>query len=254
MDEFSIDMYHLAEYSETADIETSSEDYAQRFSGIIGGWFLKIQEEATLKMLGFCPGASILDVGGGHGQLTEALIQNGYKITVLGSSEICKKRIQKWVEQNRCDFKTGDILNLPYPDCAYDVVISYRLLPHVTRWRQLIAELTRVARKAVIVDYPVMLSVNCFSPLLYGFKKLSEGNTRPYTLFRESEIMQAFNSNRFVASARYPEFFFPMVIHRILKTPAFSLMTEKICRYVGLTFLFGSPVILKLIRKDQVIS
>ncbi|MGB3514268.1 MAG: hypothetical protein WBA93_34670 [Microcoleaceae cyanobacterium] len=51
---------------ETAEIETSSDDYASRFAGNIGAWLLKIQEEATLKMLAPHPNAKILDVGGGH--------------------------------------------------------------------------------------------------------------------------------------------------------------------------------------------
>jgi 2-polyprenyl-3-methyl-5-hydroxy-6-metoxy-1,4-benzoquinol methylase len=252
MDKRLLGNHSIGPYPETADIETSSEDYAQRFSGKIGEWFLKVQEEATLRMLSSCSGASVLDVGGGHGQLTEALIQNGYKVTVFGSSEICKNRIQKWLDQNRCDFRTGNLLDLPYPDCAYDIVISYRLLPHVMRWRQLIAELTRVARKAVIVDYPAIQSLNCLSPFLFNFKKLLEGNTRPYALFRKSEIIKAFEMNRFVVSAQFPEFFFPIVLHKILKSPAFSLTAEKLCRFVGLTFLFGSPIILKLVREHQV--
>jgi ubiquinone/menaquinone biosynthesis C-methylase UbiE len=247
-----ITMRSLDENTETADIETSSEDYAQRFSGKIGEWFLKVQEEATLRMINLYPSASILDVGGGHGQLTEALIRNECKITVLGSSQICKNRIRELVDQGRCEFTTGNILDLPYPDNAYDVVMSYRLLPHVTRWSKLIAELTRVARRAVIVDYPTIRSINCISPFLFDFKKRLEKNTRPYTLFRESELIEVFRSHRFVVSERYPEFFLPMALHRILKSPAFSSLAENVFHGIGLTSLFGSPVILKLTREDQV--
>jgi ubiquinone/menaquinone biosynthesis C-methylase UbiE len=244
-------MRSFAENPEKADIETSSEDYAQRFAGKIGEWFLKIQEEVTLRMMSLYPGASILDVGGGHGQLTEALIRNDFKITVLGSSEICKNRIREFVDQKRCEFKTGNILDLPCPDNAYDVVMSYRLLPHVMKWRKLIAELTRVARRAVIVDYPAIRSINCVSPYFFGFKKRLEKNTRPYTLFRESELIEEFKSHHFVASERYPEFFLPMALHRILRSPAFSSLAENVFHVIGLTSLFGSPVILKLTREDR---
>ena len=67
-------MVSTGDFSETADIETSSDDYAARFAGEIGAWLLKVQEEATLRMLAAYPNAKILDVGGGHGQLTGALI------------------------------------------------------------------------------------------------------------------------------------------------------------------------------------
>ena len=138
----------LVDFPETADIETSSDDYARRFSGEIGDWFLRVQEEATLRMLAPHPGAKILDVGGGHGQLTTALVRHGYQVTVLGSADACKQRIQKYVDENRCSFKVGNILDLPYSDQAFAVVVSYRLLPHVTQWKQFLSELTRVAQES----------------------------------------------------------------------------------------------------------
>jgi len=55
----------LGGFPETADVETSSEDYAGRFSGAVGAWFLKVQEDATLHMLSPHAGASVIDVGGG---------------------------------------------------------------------------------------------------------------------------------------------------------------------------------------------
>lgn len=243
-------MQILIDYPETADVETSSEDYAKRFSGEIGSWFLKIQEEAVLRMLASYPDASILDVGGGHGQLTGPLVQGGYKVSVLGSSESCRNRVQELTDKRLCEYIVGNIIELPYPDKTFDIVISFRLLPHVTKWQKLIMELTRVARKAVIVDYPSKRSINFFSPSLFKFKKGLEKNTRPFTLFSESELLGVFKLCNFIYAERYTEFFLPMVLHRVLKSPGFSSLTEKLCRFLGLTNLFGSPVILKLIRED----
>ena len=241
----------MVNFPETADIETSSDDYARRFSGKVGDWFLGVQEEATLRMLAPYKEAKILDVGGGHGQLTTALIRHEYQVTVLGSSEACKQRIQKYVDENRCSFKVGNILDLPYPDQAFDVVVSYRLLPHVTRWKQFLSELTRVAKKAVIVDYPAVQSVNAIAPLLFRLKKRLEGNTRPYTSFRESQLLEVFRTHDFIWAERFPEFFLPMALHRTLKLPVLSSRLERISRLSGLTRLFGSPVILKFVREGR---
>ena len=52
--------------SEKADIETSSEDYAKRFSGEVGKYFLDVQAKITLDLLKDLPNSSVLDVGGGH--------------------------------------------------------------------------------------------------------------------------------------------------------------------------------------------
>ena len=52
-------------YPETADIETSSDDYASRFSGPAGEWMLEVQERITLGLLGDNPAAGILTRGVG---------------------------------------------------------------------------------------------------------------------------------------------------------------------------------------------
>jgi 2-polyprenyl-3-methyl-5-hydroxy-6-metoxy-1,4-benzoquinol methylase len=239
----------VVDFPETPDIETSSDAYAARFSGYVGSWFLKVQEEATLRMLAPFPGAKILDVGGGHGQLTDALVRNGYEVTVLGSSDQCKVRLQKLIDGKSCAFKVGNILELPYRNQTFDVVVSYRLLPHIVQWKHLTFELARVAQKAVIVDYPALQSVNYIAPLLFRFKKHVEGNTRPFTVFKESEIIETFKSHNFTAADRFPEFCLPMALYRALQSYRFALGLEKLCRSIGLTRAFGSPVILKLVRR-----
>jgi len=238
----------MSVFPETPDIETSSDNYASRFSGRVGTWFLQVQEDATLGMLTPYPGARVLDVGGGHGQLTGALVREGYKVTVLGSSEVCKNRIQRFVDEGSCDFKVGNVLDLPFDNEEFDVVISHRLVPHVNDWNRLIREMARVSRDAVIIDYPPIRSLNYIEPLLFRFKKMMEGNTRHYTSFRESELLTEFRKAGFVKDDRYPEFFLPMVLHRVLKQPGPSSTMEGICRRVGLTKFFGSPVVLKLVR------
>jgi ubiquinone/menaquinone biosynthesis C-methylase UbiE len=237
-------------FPETADIETSSDAYARRFAGKTGAWFLQVQETATLRLLAAYPGATLLDVGGGHGQLTPALVRHGYQVTVLGSAEMCQRRIQHWVETRLCTFRVGNILALPYADQAFDVVVSYRLLPHVTRWQQLVGELSRVASKVVVVDYPTICSVNYIAPLLFPLKKRVEGNTRPYTSFKAKELLQVFQASSFRYTAHYPEFFLPMVLHRFMRLPRLSSAIEMGCRLAGLTQMFGSPVILRLIRDN----
>lgn len=235
-------------FPETADIETSSEDYATRFAGAIGAWLLQVQEAATLKMLAPYPGARVLDVGGGHGQLTKALIDYGYDVTVLGSSAECKARIQTYLDQGLCRFQVGNVLDMPYSDNTFDVVISYRFLAHVTQWQKFLAELTRVAGKALIVDYPTVRSANAIAPALFKFKKNLEGNTRPFVCYREQEVISFCRTLGWINCQRYAQFFWPMVLHRTLGRPIISSGLEQLPRLLGLTRLFGSPVITKFCK------
>jgi ubiquinone/menaquinone biosynthesis C-methylase UbiE len=235
-------------FPETADIETSSDDYASRFNGEIGRWFLRVQEQATLQMLLPYPGATVLDVGGGHGQLMHGLVDNGYRVTVMGSSDECSARIRPYLDAGSADFRVGNILEMPYSDQSFDVVISYRLLAHVTRWQEFLAEMARVSRKAVILDYPEVCSINYIAPYLFHLKKRIERNTRRYMRFKERELLQEFRALGFRRADRFPQFFLPMVLHRALKQPSLSAAAERLIRLIGLTDAFGSPVILKVER------
>ena len=240
-----------ADFPETADIETSSDDYARRFEGDVGRWFLKIQEQITTEMVGVFPSPRVLDVGGGHGQVTGALLENGCDVVILGSAESCRKRVEPFLDGHKCSFRVGNLIDLPFGNQEFDVVISYRLLPHCERWKQLIAELCRVAREAVIVDFPEVYSVNAIAPWLFKWKKGIEKNTRPFTCFKQVDVVREFADHGFRVDGRCPEFFFPMVLHRALNVPLVSAALEKGCRCLRLTEMFGSPVILKMVRSVQ---
>jgi 2-polyprenyl-3-methyl-5-hydroxy-6-metoxy-1,4-benzoquinol methylase len=234
---------------EEADVETSSDDYARRFSGSVGRFFLDVQARTTLELLRPFPGASVLDVGGGHGQLAAPLVEAGHPVTVLGSRAACGERVRPLVARGLASFREGDLLNAPWPEGAFDVVVCFRLLPHVTRWPVLVSELARLARRAVIVDYPTRRSVNAVSGAFFGLKKGVEGDTRPFTVFRDAEIEQAFLAAGFAVTARRPQFVLPMALHRAAGLAVASRAIEGGLRATGLTRALGSPVILRLERR-----
>lgn len=231
---------------EAPDVETASDKYARRFSGPVGRWFLDVQEEATLRMLAPYAGGKVLDVGGGHGQTADSLVQEGFELTVLGSSEVCKTQIADLVSSGDCEFKVGDLLSLPFEDDSFDVVMSYRMLPHVDSWKLFLAELARVAKEAVVIDYPEVRSFNYIKPLLFSVKKKVEGDTRPYRCFRMEDVLSVFNRDEMVYSDHYRQFFWPMVLHRKMDVVQISIVAERIGRMFGLTEALGSPVILKV--------
>lgn len=229
---------------ETADIETASDDYATRFSGDIGDYFLAVQTEITLRLLKSFPMASVLDIGGGHAQLAVPLVRNGYDVTVTGSDNICRKRLDMLLPKGSFSYQTCDCLQLPYKNGQFDVVIAFRLLPHARQWKKLIREMCRVAKKAVILDYPDKRSANIFYNFFFDLKRRAEGNTRTYYMFSRRLLNNEFEKNNFDRTSFNPEFFFPMVIHRKLKRPKLSKRIELYSRAIGLTKLLGSPIIL----------
>ncbi len=230
---------------EDADIETSSDAYARRFAGAVGAYFLEVQAEATLDLLRPWPGARVIEVGGGHGQVTGTLVDAGYRVTVFGSDPGCESRVREWTREGKADFAAGDLLSAPFPDRAFDVALSYRLLPHVRRWPPLVAELTRLARLAVVVDYPTSRSANVLAAWTFGLKKGVEGDTRPFRVFRDREIEQAFAAEGFVPTGRRPQFLLPMALHRATGSATLARAVEGAGGTLGLRRAFGSPVILR---------
>jgi ubiquinone/menaquinone biosynthesis C-methylase UbiE len=236
-------------YPEFADMETASEGYARRFSGPVGEFFLALQTQITLELLKPWPGARVLDIGGGHGQLARPLVEAGYELTVAGSHSTCQDRLKNLLPPNSYDFVVGDLLSLPLEKHRFHIVLSFRLLPHVEAWPKLVAECCRLAEKAVIVDYPDIRSINLFSKLFFQLKKAIEKNTRPFSCFSRQELRDEFNLYHFNHFLFQPEFFVPMALHRALKSGSLSRGLETVCRAAGLTRLLGSPVILRVTRE-----
>jgi 2-polyprenyl-3-methyl-5-hydroxy-6-metoxy-1,4-benzoquinol methylase len=231
------------------DVETSSEGYARRFAGAVGAYFLEAQARITLDLLAPWPRARVIDVGGGHGQVTGPLVEAGYDVTVYGSDESCEARVRTWTEGGRARFQAGGLDRLAAADRAFDVALSYRLLPHVARWRALVAELCRVAARAVLVDYPTRRSVNAVAGLLFGAKRGVEGDTRPFTVFADADVRAAFAEAGFRPTAREPEFVLPMALHRAVGRASFSRAAEGAVSALGLRKALGSPVVLRAERR-----
>lgn len=191
----------------------------------------------------------MLDVGGGHGQLTRPLLDSGHEVTVLASApDACGAAVRALAEQGRIGLVCGDLLHAPWPDRAFDAVVCFRLLPHAREWRALAAELARLAASTVMVDYPTLRSVNAVSGALFGLKHRVEGDTRPFTVFRDRDVAAAFAGHGFAVTARRPQFLFPMVLHRALRGARLARALERAAAATGLTGALGSPVILRLER------
>ena len=238
--------------TEDADLETSSEDYARRFAGPVGRWFLEVQSRSTLELLrGLPPGSRVLDVGGGHAQIAPALVDAGHTVTIVGSSEACGAHLQTRMPKAGYRFEVGDLRALPYPDRAFAAVTCFRLLPHSVDWHRLIGELCRVADLAVVADYPSTRSVNQFANRFFAFKRKVERNTRPFELFNPHEIEHEFDRRGFSVRAERPQFLLPMVLYRMAGSRRLARVAERPGRWLGLTRYFGSPVVVRADRRRE---
>ena len=213
----------------------------------MGRWFLERQAALTLELVG--GRARVLDVGGGHGQLARPLLEAGHQLTVYASSPgAVGSEVSALAQAGRLTVACGDLLHAPWPDRAFDAVLCFRLLPHARDWRALAAELARLSASAVVVDYPTRRSVNAISGALFALKHRVEGDTRPFAVFRDADVADALARQGLRVTARRPQFFFPMALHRALRSAAVARALEGAARPLGLTRALGSPVILRAER------
>jgi 2-polyprenyl-3-methyl-5-hydroxy-6-metoxy-1,4-benzoquinol methylase len=232
------------------DVVTASEDYASRFYGEVGAWFLKVQESAVRDFIGEDRSISILDVGGGHIQLAGPLSEAGFSFTVHGSAESCRERMDANPSTRNCEFLLSSPTALPVGDRSFHTVLSFRLFAHYEEWRTLVAELCRVADHSIIIDLPSKSALNLFGPLLFKLKRRIEKNTRHWESYRVPEVVDVFRECGFRVEAQFKEFLLPMVFYRILRSRRLAAGFEAAFRLLHLTQWFGSPVILKLTREE----
>jgi len=236
---------------EIPDVETASEDYARRFVGAVGEYFLEVQARTVLDLLAPWPGARVLEVGGGHAQLARPLVERGFRVTVTGSEEVCRQRLDRSLPRGGFDFEVCDAGRLPFPDRSFDVVLCVRLLTHLEGWREALAEMCRVARSAVIVDYPDTRSFNRLYGALFSWKKAVEKNTRTFRCFQPREVIAECRRHGFGRPAARRQFFLPMVVHRAVGRAGVSRGMEGASALLGLTRALGSPVILRVQREES---
>lgn len=230
------------------DIETASADYASRFAGDAGRFLLDVQARSIMDAVDGHLGDSVLDVGGGHGQLRLLYIEGRAEFTIHGSDARCFARLpEPATGEARV---VGPLRQLPFSSRQFGTVVSVRLLCHVPDWQSVLVEMCRVARERVVFDFPTSRSINGLTPLLFGVKKQIETNTRTYENFTLDAFDAVLEQCGFRVTSIQKQFFFPMVVHRVLRGSVISKWIEAVASVLGLRRAFGSPVVLTAHRSQ----
>lgn len=102
--------------------------------------------------------ASLLDVGCGEGVLTRKWANecmNGGRIVGIDLDDPKLKR--EWEANpgpDNLDFKAGVAERLPFADNEFDLVTALEVLEHVPDSRKMLAEMSRVANRQILVSVP----------------------------------------------------------------------------------------------------
>jgi SAM-dependent methyltransferase len=142
------------------------------------------------------------------------------------------------------EFRCGDAHALAFPDRAFDVAISLRVLMHTPDWRRAVAELCRVSRDRVVFDYPSARSAALFQSVARGALHRLGARTEPYRVFTDGAIDRAIAGAGFRVVARHRQFVLPIAVHKAIGSRAFTDASERLLKRTGLLALAGSPVTL----------
>lgn len=231
--------YSYAVYRDPAMAERFD---AMRFSGPIGTLIAEAQERVLLDFLGDIRSQTILDVGTGTGRAALALAARGAVVRGLDASAemLAVARRRADAAGLRIDFTTGDAHALPVDDRSVEASVSLRVLMHTPGWEQCIAELCRVTRSRIVVDFPAAASVAALQSIARRLHLAR--NREAYRVFRTRTIRTAFEAHGFGVTRIHRQFVLPIAVHKALGSRAFTRGTEASLAAVGLLRLFGSPV------------
>ncbi len=94
------------------------------------------------------PGASVLDVGCGLGQLTYALKRRGLQARGIDLSQRAVQFGRRILEEmgSQVQIDLGDALDIPYPQGTFDAVVSCDVIEHVPEQRLFLSEIYRALK------------------------------------------------------------------------------------------------------------
>ncbi|MEZ5318604.1 MAG: class I SAM-dependent methyltransferase [Vicinamibacterales bacterium] len=235
------DHYSYAHY---ANPDVASGFDALRFGGPIGRHLLEWQEALLLEALAPVAGRHVLDVGTGTGRAALGLARAGATVVGLDASAemLAVARDRAREAKLAATFGRADAQALPLADRSVDAVVCLRLLMHVVDWRRTVAELCRVARWRVVIDFP---SSRSFAALESGVRHARARAGRPveaYRVMRSRDVAAAFEASGYRVVMVRRQFVLPIAAHKKIGSLAFTRGVERVLALGGLLRLFGSPI------------
>jgi 2-polyprenyl-3-methyl-5-hydroxy-6-metoxy-1,4-benzoquinol methylase len=113
-----------------------------------------MNKEVNEFFLAHCsPKDKVLDIGCGHGIVSEFLAENGIHVSAVDISQKLLDDFSARIAGKNLpiEIKKGDAYNIPYANEQFDVVVARMFLPHFPDWPVVLKEMTRTAKKGALL-------------------------------------------------------------------------------------------------------
>ena len=148
---------------------------------------------------------SVVDVGAGTGRASLLLARAGADVTAVDASRemlaIAERRAAEESEATAparpIHFVVGTLTRSSLPDQSFDAAVSLRVLMHTPEWRRCLGELCRVARRAVVIDYPSARSVAAIESFLRKGAHALGVKTEAYRVFGAGTLAKELEAHGF---------------------------------------------------------
>lgn len=235
------DHYSYAHYADTAVAEGFD---ALRFSGDVGRFLLQEQAALLHEALDPEPDRTILDVGTGTGRAAIGLARAGARVIGLDASAE-----MLGVGRTRADqagvtlgLAVADAHALPLADRSVDATVCLRVIMHAIDWPRALAELCRVSRWRVVIDFPSARSAAAIESAIRRRRQARGHAVEAYRVLSEREVIAALAANGFRVVTIRRQFVLPIALHKAVGAFTMTRGCERLLAAVGALRLFGSPV------------
>jgi hypothetical protein len=116
------------------------------------------------------------------------------------------------------------------------------VLMHTPDWRQCVAELCRVARRKVILDFPSRTSIAALQALSRRVATAAGAHVEAYRVFSEAQIRRELRQHGFRVTRTHRQFVLPIALHKRVGSRRLTERLEGGLAAVGLLTAAGSPV------------
>jgi SAM-dependent methyltransferase len=118
---------------------------------------------------------TVLEVGTGEGRLAEHLLRSGARPRRFVATDLSTERVDRDIDP-LIEIREASVYDLPFEDRSFDLVVCCEVLEHLERPSHGLAEVARVAERALLVSTPwepVWRVLNLLRGAYWG----SSGNT-----------------------------------------------------------------------------